>query len=39
MQKRLAIGPGVKILDKKTEGGGCQRTPPASLRVNAGKIR
>ena len=35
MQKQLAIGRGVKILDqKKREGGGVQRTPSASLRVN-----
>ena len=33
MQKRLAIGPGVKILDLKNRGG-VQRTPPASLRVD-----
>ena len=30
MEKRLAIGQGVKILDQKTEGG----SPPASLRFN-----
>ena len=32
MQKHLAIGRGVKILDQKNRGG-VQRTPPASLRV------
>ena len=34
MQKRLAIGRGIKILDQKTEGGGGSTSPPASLRVN-----
>ena len=34
MQKHLAIGRGVKILDKKKREGEVQRTPPASLRVN-----
>ena len=39
MQKRLAIGQGVKILDQKSEGGGVQRPPPpASLRVNTFSI-
>ena len=33
VQKHLAIGRGVKILDQKNWGG-VQRTPPASLRVN-----
>ena len=33
MQKHLAIGRRVKILDQKNRGG-AQRTPPASLRVN-----
>ena len=35
MQKHLAIGRGVKVLDyKKTEGGGVNEPPPAILRVN-----
>ena len=34
MQKYLAIGRGVKILDQKNRGGGVNETsPPASLRV------
>ena len=36
MQKRLAIGPGVKILDQKNEGGGGVNVkPPASLWVKS----
>ena len=36
MEKHLAVGRGVEILDqKKREGGGFNETPPpASLRVN-----
>ena len=35
MQKHLAIGRGVKILDQKIRGGGgFVEPPPASLRVN-----
>ena len=33
MQKHLVIGRGVKNLVQKTEGGGVQRAPPASLKV------
>ena len=33
MQKHLAIGRGVKILEQKSEGG-FNEHPPASLRVN-----
>ena len=34
MQKHLAIGRGMKILDQKNrEGGGFNEPPPASLRV------
>ena len=33
VQKHLAIGRGVKILDQKTEGGGVSTNPSASLRV------
>ena len=37
MQKHLAIGRGVKILDQKTERGGSTNPPPpsASLRVKS----
>ena len=40
MQKHLAIGRGVKILDQKTEEGEVQRNPPppASLRVKGKKM-
>ena len=39
MQKHLAIGRGVKILDQKTEEGEVQRNPPpASLRVKEKKM-
>ena len=34
MQKHLAIGRGVKILDLKNRGEGSTTPPPASLRVN-----
>ena len=34
MQKHLAIGRGVKILDQKNRGGGGSTNPFASLRVN-----
>ena len=34
MQKRLAFGPGVKILDQKNRGGGLNEPLPASLRVD-----
>ena len=34
MQKCLAFGRGIKILDKKAEGVGGSTNPPASLRVN-----
>ena len=37
MQKHLAIGRGVKILDQKSRGD-VQRTPPASLRVKASPL-
>ena len=33
MQKRLAIGRGVKILDQKNRGGGSTNPHPAILRV------
>ena len=32
MQKHLAIGQGIKILDQKNRGG-CSTNPPASLRL------
>ena len=35
MQKHLAIGQGIKILDQKTRGGGSSTNPPASLRVKS----
>ena len=35
MQKHLAIGRGVKILDRKNRGGVQRTPPPASLRVKA----
>ena len=37
MQKHLAIGRGVKILDQKNRGG-VQRAPPASLRIKASPL-
>ena len=39
MQKRLAIGQGAKILDKKSRGGGGvnESSPRASLRVKLGQ--
>ena len=33
MQKRLAIGRGVKVLTKNTDEGRVSTNPPASLRV------
>ena len=42
MQKRLAIGQGVRILDQKKKinerGRGSTKAPPASLRINVFKI-